>query len=88
VPGFIGHGIDGDEPVLLDVIVELGAGIGMRDGNLDGFGVQPLGEIDGLADALARLAGQPDDEIAVDQQAELLAVGREALAPCPRWRPS
>ena len=38
-----------------------------------------LGEIDGAADALADLAGQPDDEIAVDQQAQLLAVRGEAL---------
>ena len=79
VAGLIGHGIDGDEVVLLDVIVELGAGIGMGDGDLDGLGVQPLGEIDGLADALARLARQPDNVVAVNQQAELLAVGGEAL---------
>src|SRR5271157_685045 len=79
VAGFIGHGIDGDEVVLLDVIVELGARIRMGDGDLDGFRVQPLGEIDGLADALARLARQPDNVVAMNQQAELLAVGREAL---------
>ena len=50
----------------------------MRDRHLDRLGVQPLGEVDGLADALARLARQPDDEVAVDHQAQLFAVLREA----------
>ena len=77
--GLVGHRIDGDQVVLLNVIVEFRAGIGVGDGNLDGLVVQPLGEIDGLADALAGLAGQADDEIAVHQQAQLLAVGGEAF---------
>ena len=55
---FVGHGIDGDQAVLLGVVVELGARIGVRDRHLNGLGIQPLGEVDGLADALARLARQ------------------------------
>ena len=59
--------IDGDQVVLLGVIVELRAGIGVRDRNLDGLDVEALGEIDGVAKRVARFAGQADDEIAVDR---------------------
>ena len=70
---------DGDQRVFFGVVVELGAGIRVRDRNLNGFVVQALGEIDGLAERLARFARQADDEIAVDHQAQLLAVRGEAL---------
>ena len=64
---FVRHGIDRDQVVLLDVIVELGAGIGMRDRDLNRLGVEPLGEIDGVAQALASFARQADDEVGVDR---------------------
>ena len=41
--------------------------------------VQLLGEVDGFANRLARLAGQPDDKVPMDQKTELSAVGGKAL---------
>ena len=55
----------------------------MRDRNLDGFDVQLLGEIDGLAQGLAGFAGQADDEVAVDQPGRAswqFAVKRSAMS--------
>ena len=46
----------------------------MREGNLYGFGVDALGEIDGLPNGLPRLAGKPDNEIAMNGQAQLFAI--------------
>ena len=60
----IRHRIDRDQVVRLDVIVELGAGIRMRDRDLNRLRVQALGEIDRVAEALAAFAGQADDEVA------------------------
>ena len=51
----------------------------MRDRNLDRFDVQPLREVNRIAQRIAGFARQPDDKIAVDQQAELVAVRREPL---------
>ena len=45
----------------------------MRDRNLDGFHVELFGEIDGAADGFAAFARQAENEVAVDDQAELLA---------------
>jgi hypothetical protein len=74
VAALVGHGFVGDEAVLLGVVEELGAGEGVGDGDLDGLAVELLGELDGVADRLAGLAGQAEDEVAVDDQAELVAV--------------
>ena len=63
-----------DEAVGFGVVVKLGARIGVRHRNLDGFHVEFLGEVDGAANGLLGLAGQAEDEVAVDDQAELLAV--------------
>src|SRR5437764_12577678 len=46
-------------------VVKLGTGHGMRQGDLNGFAIQFLGEVDGLLNGLSRLAGQSDDEVAV-----------------------
>jgi hypothetical protein len=59
MPGLVGHRIDGDEVILFDVVVELGARIRMGNRNLNRFVIQALGEIDGLANALPRLPGSP-----------------------------
>ena len=59
--------------------VELGAGIRMGDRNLNGFVIELLGEVDGLADALVRFTGKADDKVSVNHEAQLTAVFREAL---------
>ena len=46
----------------------------MGDGDLDGLAVERLGEVDGVADRLLGLAGQAEDEVAVDDEAEVVAV--------------
>ena len=71
------HRLVGDEAVLLGVVEELGAGEGVRDGDLDGLAIELLGEVDGVADGLAGFAGQAEDEVAVDDEAELVAVALE-----------
>ena len=55
-------------------VVELGAGVGVGDGDLDGLAVERLGEVDGVADGLFGLAGQAEDEVGVDDEAEVVAV--------------
>ena len=46
----------------------------MRDGDLDGLAVEGFGEVDGVADGLLGLAGQAEDEVGVDDEAEVVAV--------------
>src|SRR5262249_5776308 len=60
------------------LFVERRPWIGCGERALDGVGIDLAGEADGLLDALARLAGQPEDERAVQGDAERLAVAREA----------
>ena len=77
-PAFVGHlVVVGDEAVDAGVLVELGAGEGVGDRDLDGFDVELLGELDGVADGFLRLAGKAEDEVAVDGEAELVAVAGE-----------
>jgi len=45
--------------------------------NLDGFHIQLFREIDGTADAFARLARQSQNEVAMDGESELVAIFRE-----------
>ena len=82
------HALVGDEAVGLGEVVELGAGIGVGDGDLDGFAIQGLGEVDGVADGLLGFAGQAEDEVGVDDEAEVVAVLGEWRARAQRWRPS
>ena len=42
--------------------------------NLDGLAIQRLGKVDGVADRLLGLARQAEDEVAVDGQAQVVAV--------------
>ena len=75
------HALVGDEAVGLGVVVKLGAGIGVGDRYLDSLAVQRLGEVDGVADRLLGLARQAEDEVAVDGEAEVVAVlGKVARA--------
>ena len=57
VAALVGHGFVGDEAVGLGEVEELGAGEGVGDGDLDGLAVDLFGEVDGVADGLAGLAG-------------------------------
>src|SRR6266566_7330870 len=71
------------------LIVEFRAGHGMSERNLNRFAIHFLGEFDCLLNGLSRLAGQPDDEVAVDLDADLLAVLHKGAAhfhrrPLPR----
>ena len=60
----------------------------MRDRNLDGFAIEGLGKVDGVADRLFGLAGQAEDEVAVNRQAQVVAILGEVRARAPRLRPS
>ena len=63
--------------ILLRLAVKLGAGIRRGEADLQGERVDLFRKLDGLADRLPRLAGQAEDEGAVDGDAELFAVRRE-----------
>ncbi len=52
----------------------------MGHGNLNGFAVEFFCVLDGLFDGLLGLAGQADDEIAVNVDANFLAVLNESAA--------
>src|SRR5690349_20493193 len=72
------HQLRGLEPaVALRLLVEGGARVGRGERDLDGVAVDLGREADGLRDGLARLAGQPEDEGAVDRDAERLRVPGE-----------
>ena len=64
--------------MLAHPVVHRGAGIRRRERALQRLGLHLLREADRLFDRLARLAGQADDERAVDQNADVVAVLREA----------
>ena len=68
------------EPAVLHgLLVEEGARIGGGQRRLDGVRVDALGEGDRLLDRLPGLAGQADDEGAVDGDAEVVAILGELL---------
>ncbi len=54
--------------------MQFGAGIGMRDRNLNRFDVKFFGELDRVLDRLSRLARQAENEISVHDQAKLVAI--------------
>jgi len=69
----------GLEPAIaLGLGVERGARVGRGQRDLDGMRVDLPREADGLRDGLPGLAGQAQDEGAVDGDAEVLGVPREA----------
>jgi hypothetical protein len=76
VSTFVDHlrAFDQDEAVRLGIVVKFCARIGMSDGNLNGFDVQLLREVDGGANAFLGLAGQAKYEVPVHDQAELPAI--------------
>ena len=59
------------------MVVQLGAGHGVSERDLDGFAVEFLGEIDGLLDGFTGFAGQADDEVAVNLDADFVAIFHE-----------
>ena len=52
----------------------------MSHRNLDGFAVKLFCVLDGFLDGLLRLAGQPDNKVAVNVDSDLLAVLHEGAA--------
>ena len=70
----VGHFVFEDHAVGLEPVIHFGARVGMGDRDLERFGVHLLSVLDSLANRLARLARQSDDEIGVDFDAGALAV--------------
>lgn len=66
------------------VVIELGTRIGVRYRDLDGFDVELFGERDSVVDGFARLTGQAKDEVAVNDQSELVAIFGELARPLNR----
>src|ERR1700731_208487 len=56
------------------LLVKLGPGISVRHGNLNGLAVDFLGVLDSLLYGVSRLAGQADDEIAMNPDTHFFAV--------------
>ena len=77
VAAVVGHGFVGDEAFFLGEVEELGAGKAWAMETWMVSQSSCLGEVDGVADGLAGLAGQAEDEVAVDDEAELVAVALE-----------
>src|SRR5581483_1398312 len=78
VAAVVDERVDDLVAVRLDEVVEVRAGVRRCERDLDRLAVHLLREVDGLADRLRRLAGEPHDERPVDQDAELVAVLGEA----------
>src|ERR1700722_2496534 len=79
---FIDHGsVVDDETILRGIVIELGAGIGVGDRNLDGLDVKSLGEVDGVADRFLGFAREAEDEIAMDGEAKLMTIASEVAGP-------
>src|SRR5207247_9059346 len=78
VAGLVDQAVDREVVALRDELVEPRAGVGRGERNLQGLGVHLLREADRLLDRLPGLAGEAQDERPVDQNAELVAVAREA----------
>ena len=67
-------GVCNHETVFDCVIEKLGAGIGMRNGNLDRLDVELFGEINRVVDRVACFAGEAKDEVAVHHKPQLMAI--------------
>src|SRR6185437_3920599 len=71
-----------DQKIVLDgEVVELGARVGVGDRNLYGFNIQFLGKSDRVFDSFARFPGQAENEVSMDDQAELVRVLGELASP-------
>ena len=68
------------KPFASSLLVEFSAGIGVGHGDLNRFAVEFLGVIDRSFDGFFRFARQTDDEIAVNANADFLAILHERLA--------
>src|SRR6202011_801182 len=69
------------EAVLHGVIVQLGSRIGMSYGNLDGLDIQFFRKLDGVADGLPSLTRQSQNEVSMDDQAQLVTILGELTSP-------
>ena len=75
VPAFVDHlGVCHHKAVFYSVFVEFSSRVGVRHRNLDGLDIKFFGEVDGLADRLSRFPGQAQNEVAVDDQAQLVTI--------------
>src|SRR5258706_1205085 len=76
---FLVRHINLHQVIRFGVVVEFGARIGVRDGHLNRLGVQALGKVDRVPQRLASLPRKADNEITVNHQSQLVAVGSESL---------
>ncbi len=75
VAAFVDHFVVADHEAVLDgEVVKFRARVGVRDGNLDGFDVEFLGKVDRTTNRLVCFAGEAEDEVSVNRQAQLMAV--------------
>src|ERR1700733_9804313 len=77
VSAHVGEGFNLEETFLGHGIIKLSAGHGMSEGNLDSFGIEFLSKINGLLNSFARFARQPDDEVAVNANADFATILHE-----------
>ena len=71
---FIGHFSGHNNALILEPFIHFGSWIGMGDRDLQRFRVHCLGIFDRFADRFAGLAGETDNEICVNLDAQLVAV--------------
>src|SRR5207249_11149972 len=69
--------LGGHKILAVQLVVQLGTGKGVSDGNLNGFDIEFLGEINGTFYRLLGFPGQADDEISMDSDPDLFTVARE-----------
>src|SRR5262249_53144482 len=70
----IAHFVYREVLMLLQVRIKLGPWKGMSDRDLNRFAVKLLGKLEGTLDGLGRLPWQPDDQISMHYNAQLLTV--------------
>ena len=76
------------ETILHRVIVKFGSRISVSHRNLDSLHVQFLGKVNCVVDGFAGLARQAENEVAMDHQAQLVAILGELAGAFDRSRPS
>src|SRR5205823_1316012 len=75
MPALIDHlRIRYHESILDRIVIEFRAGISVRYRNLDGFHIQFFREVNGVVDRLASFARQPEYEVTMDNQAQLMTI--------------
>src|SRR5712692_10017845 len=77
MPRFVGHR-QVDQAVALTIVVKFCTWKRVCDRDLNGFSVESLRKINRPAKCLPCFAGQPDDEVPMDHQPQLLAILSES----------